>query len=262
MDAISLLALLGMLLTGLALKTIEHTLYARNMKAANRAVDEFARNRNVILPPELTQEDFDWFCWSMEMAGLDKKRVVNTCSCGYAEECYMHCNHELNDGKCTGHAYRPMKVSAAKQTPDLISWGGKRSYGEIVETEHRQRSVSDQKIADFKVKMIANRNAKLKTEFEASKKTVVKMPKPQYLTSPTTYDPISDCYTVYGKKISRHMLEDLIYNGGLTRDQLREIIAPDYGTLEEVHVFGRREPIAYIETPPDVSWIKTERVSR
>lgn len=249
MEPLVLLSLLGALLGGLVLKTIEHYYY--RVKEANRFIDEVMPPPGIILPSTIQKtEDFVWFETVMKMAGMENVPVINTCDCGYATECYMHCNHDLKN-MCSGPAYVP--------------WTGKfepvkRSPKEVVESEHRPRTVSDKDIDAFKQKMIDKRNAKLKAEaapdkvYAAAKAEIenlrkridereiklrkiearldrlnknVTPPKPMYITQPTTYDPVLDCYTVYGKKISRHMLEDLMYNGYLTREQLKEIIAPE-----------------------------------
>lgn len=274
MEPVSLLAVLGVLLGGMVLKVIEEAMYSRKEKAADRALMERPPD-NIILPPSIQKaEDFVWFQTVLKMAGMENVEVVNTCDCGFATECYMHCNHDLSD-KCTGHAYTPWTGKfKAVQTPDLISVNDRRANDmRAIATQHRERTLPDSKVDAFRQKMIDNRNAKLKAEFEATKKVrgpafdemealrkvidererklkkiedrldrlnkALTPPKPQYITQPTTYDPVLDCFTVYGKKISRHMLEDLIYNGGLTRDQLREVLA---SPMEYETVYGDDVP--------------------
>lgn len=253
---LALLALITALLIGTGLKVIEHRLSRRKSVTPEPL-------RNVILPSELKQEDFDWFCWSMEMAGLDPKRVVNTCSCGFAQECYMHCNHELNDGKCTGHAYKPMTSQwgvrfIGTQTPDLISWQDRRKAEDLRNVWHRATTVPETEVNAFKQKMLDRRAAKMKAEAtprpvrnpakdieDIRRRMDERHIKVRDLQRVIHYSAQNDAYMLQnGRVITRQTLEDLT----------------SCGRLEEVYEFGSRQPVAYLETPPDTSWIKTERV--
>lgn len=263
MELVSLLAVLSALLGGLALKAIE-TGISRRKRSLPKSDERLA------LSNILKEEDVAWVNATLSLAGM-KPEVIRTCSCGFASECAMHCNHEQRPDLCPGPRYEAPRPAAPIGPASGSQWSGKFRAIAIQQPEllawQRERTLSDNDINAFKQKMIDKRNAKLKAEFQALEKTSrnvnqsveslrnridereIKLralekrldrlnknvipPKPMYLSSPTTYDPVLDCYTVYGKKITRQMFEDLYYNGGLSREQLKEIIAPpmEYETV-------------------------------
>lgn len=217
---LALLALMTAILVGVGLKVIEAGIDRKRYR------DKVEPLRNVILPPELNQEDFDWFVWAMEMAGFEGGGwVVNTCSCGFAAECYMHCNHELNDGKCTGHAWKQMESARS---------------GKFVATRD---SVKEQKIAELASIRKAHREAKLtanniRKEIDRAhvemKRFRERADSLRAAQRRESYDPLTDLYTLEnGRKISRLMYEDLA----------------GHGRLEAVYEFGSAEPVTYFGTP-------------
>lgn len=287
MELISLLAVLGALLGGLTLKAIEHGISRRSRSLP--AADERLALSNI-----LNDADIAWVNATLSLAGM-KPEVIRTCACGFASECAMHCNHEQRPDLCPGPRYAAPKPPAPVGPASGSQWSGKFRAIAIQQPEllswQRERTLSDNEIDAFKKKIIDKRNAKLKAEFQALDKSTrnttqtvealrkridereiklrkyeqrlerlaksVTPPKPMYLSQPTSYDPKKDSYTVYGRKVSRQMMEDLIYNGHLTPQQVREILAPEYDTLEAVHVWGQREPVAYIDSSRGRAW--TER---
>jgi hypothetical protein len=94
---------------------------------------------NVYLAPECNEQDRTWVSLMLRAAEIEAE-VVKTCSCGYATECGMHCNHELNDGKCIGPNYFKLngietRVKAKPQTPSLQNWQYDRTLDAMVVPE-------------------------------------------------------------------------------------------------------------------------------
>lgn len=93
---------------------------------------------NVYLAPECNEFDRTWVSLMLQAAEIEAE-VVKTCSCGFATECAMHCNHDLSD-KCTGPSYFELNgietkvaVKATPQSPDLQLWRPTYPKGVIAE---------------------------------------------------------------------------------------------------------------------------------
>lgn len=119
-------------------------------------------------------EDVEWAERMLEMGGV-KKEVDLLCSCGYAEECAMHCNHEQHPD-CTGPNYFVLN-NIKPQTPDLIidpitdtvimtkAQADELKWQVLVETE-KARAKKDKTDA-FKQKMIDRHQKRLKELYGA-----------------------------------------------------------------------------------------------
>jgi len=130
------------------------------------------------------EDDVVWANRMLEMGGV-KKAVDLLCSCGYAEDCAMHCNHERHPD-CTGPNYfvlnglnknksKPVWSGRflATQTPDLIEYNPLIDAMIMTKTEARQiqwdmmasrekaESLAERKKA-FQAKIMARHQARLK----------------------------------------------------------------------------------------------------
>lgn len=240
---LALLTLMTVILIGAGLRYLEAKCYV----AERRKREKKQPLGDVILPSSIKkQEDLDWFIWTMEMAGLEGK-VLNTCDCGFAAECYMHCNHDLSD-KCTGHAWKPIDAAwsgkflavknAQAQTPELM--------------QYQTDSVKEQKIAELANIRKAHREARITSEnirkeidraHIEMKRFRERADSIRAARTRESYDPKTDLYTLdNGRKISRLMYEDLV----------------EHGRLEAVYEFGREEPVLYLGSPLERKW--TERL--
>lgn len=163
--------------------------YYENRRLNKKNMSEDAKFRESLPIGMYHADDVSWATFVLGMAGVDKA-VELLCSCGYAEDCAMHCNHDRHPD-CTGPNYfilngldkKPEPTVASQwsgrflgtQTPDLIKYSP--VLDAMIMTKDQLREISkylnpakheqerrglEQRKAAFQEKIIVRHQARLK----------------------------------------------------------------------------------------------------